>query len=979
MSDELLHVGTPRHSGRYPWGSGEDPEQRGTSIVGRAAEMRKKGMSDVEICRALNITTSELRKRRSLAKDEIKIANVAQAQRLKDKGYSNIKIGEMMGRNESVIRDWLDPVAKERANITSNTANMLKDAVEQKGYIDIGVGVERYIGISRTKLQTAVSKLKTDEGYLVTYVPVKQLGTGHETSVMVLSKPEPKAIEVMKLKNKGLDHAEISNQLGIDPKEVNDLIKASHAKAFQNQENIKMIDDHYTEDGGRSFLGVEPPRSIDSKRIMIQYGDKGGKDKDGVMELRRGVEDLSLRTKRYAQVRVAVDGTHYLKGMAIYRDDMPPGVDVIYNTNKASGTPKEKVFKSMATNPKTGEVDMDNPFGATVRQNHYTDKKGKDHLSALNIVNEEGDWGEWSKTLSSQMLSKQSPSIAERQLGIAYKEKKEEYDEIMSLTNPTVKKFLLYGSNGQGGFAADCDSSAVHLKAASMPRQSSRVILPIPSMKDTEIYAPSYRNGEKVVLIRYPHGGTFEIPELTVNNNHKVAKGVLGQAIDAVGIHPSVAERLSGADFDGDTVLVIPNNSRSITSKEPSSKSPLYSLKTFDPKESYKPYDGMQTIDGGIWDAKKGEVDYRGRAPITRTKQMKMGDVSNLITDMTIKGANESEIARAVKHSMVVIDAEKHHLDYKRSYDENNIAGLKQRYQGGATRGASTLISKASSDKRMPIRKETIDPETGKKLYEYKPESYVKKTITVKDPVTGKNKNISIYSAQAKKILAENPDTPIKEHSVFRTIKSTKMAEEEDAFALSSGTPMETIYANHANKLKALANESRKEAIKTPPMKSSTSAKSTYAVEVATLDSKLNAALKNAPLERQAQILANSILASKRGDNPDMDAAELKKKASQALGEARTRMDAKKIPVEITDREWEAIQAGAISNNKLMQILSNTDIEEVKRLATPRSSATITPVQEQRIISMLKSGATQAEIADSLGLSTTTVTKVMNT
>lgn len=27
-TDELEHYGTPRHSGRYPWGSGENPYQR---------------------------------------------------------------------------------------------------------------------------------------------------------------------------------------------------------------------------------------------------------------------------------------------------------------------------------------------------------------------------------------------------------------------------------------------------------------------------------------------------------------------------------------------------------------------------------------------------------------------------------------------------------------------------------------------------------------------------------------------------------------------------------------------------------------------------------------------------------------------------------------------------------------------------------------------------------------------------------------
>ena len=133
---------------------------------------------------------------------------------------------------------------------------------------------------------------------------------------------------------------------------------------------------------------------------------------------------------------------------------------------------------------------------------------------------------------------------------------KEEYDEIMSLTNPAVKKKLL------DSFADGCDSSAVHLKAAAMPRSSWHVLLPITTMKETEVYAPNYRDGDTVVLIRYPHGGRFEIPELTVNNKNKLANQTIRQAKDAIGIHPDVAKRLSGADFDGDAVLVIPNNNK---------------------------------------------------------------------------------------------------------------------------------------------------------------------------------------------------------------------------------------------------------------------------------------------------------------------------------------------------------------------------------------------------------------------------------
>jgi len=940
MDEKLIHSGTPRHSGRYPWGSGDDPEQRNKSFLGYVSEMKKKGLSEVQIAEGLKMTTSQLRAKKSIAKAELKKEEYSQAVKLKNKGYSNVEIGRRLGKNESYVRDLINPLLKERASLNDTTANMIKDQIDKKGYLDVGVGVERHIGVSRNRLKTAIEMLK-EEGYLVTYVPVEQLGTGKNTTVMTLSKPKTsEEIEVVKLKNQSLTTKEIAKQLGLKETEVVSLVKTAYRDVYSNKQNIKSIS-NYSEDGGRSFLGLEPIRSVSSNRIHIRYAEDGGTDKDGVIELRKGIDDISLGKAKYAQVRIGVDDTHFLKGMAMYSDDIPKGKDIVYNTNKSTGTPKEKVFKEMKDDP-------DNPFGASVRQKKYRDSKGKEHLSALNVVNEEGEWHDkWSKSLSSQMLSKQSTTLAKRQLDLTYKAKKEEFDEIMSLTNPVVRKKLL------DDFSDGCDSAAVHLKAAALPRSSWHVLLPVPSMKETEIYAPNYRDGEKVVAIRYPHGGIFEIPELTVNNRQPVAKKLLGQAKDAVAIHPKVAEKLSGADFDGDAVLVIPNNKRDIKTA-PS----LKALVNFNPKEAYSGYDGMRTIDGGIYNEKEKKVDYRNKKPSSRNKGMQMGLISNLITDMTIKGAVEDEIARAVKHSMVVIDSEKHHLDYKRSYRENGIAALNLKYQNKPTGGATTLISKSSAETRVPHREE------GKKVL---------------DPKTGKTKRVYIDSTTGKKLYEYTNETYTdpkgKVHK--RRVSSTKMAEIEDAHELSSGTPIESIYANHANKLKGLANQARKEYVVTPPIVQSKSAKDTYANEVKSLKAHLNIALKNAPLERNAMVLANAILADKRNKNPNMDASEIKKVKALALAEARTRVGAKKQRIPITDKEWEAIQAGAISTNTLLQILNNTDIDRVKQLATPRTTITLTPTKQAKVKLMLESGYTQAQIADHLGVSTSIISKFL--
>lgn len=184
---------------------------------------------------------------------------------------------------------------------------------------------------------------------------------------------------------------------------------------------------------------------------------------------------------------------------------------------------------------------------------------------------------------------------------------------------------------------------------------------------------------------------------------------------------------------------------------------------------------------------------------------------------------------------------------------------------------------------------------------------------------------------------------------------------------------MERIYADHSNRMKALANQARKEMVNTKPIPYSPSAKKVYDAEVKKLDADLNLAIKNRPRERQAQILANNTVALKRQAKPDMDDAELKKVKAQALDEARVRTGAKKPLVPISERQWEAIQAGAVSHYKLRQILANADIETVKALATPRTQVLMTNTKLARAKLLINAGYTQAEIADQLGVSLTTL------
>ena len=920
--DELMHYGTPRHSGRYPWGSGDNPYQHSSEFMSQVNDFRKQGYSDTEIAKLMNMSTGEFRARVTISKEQITNENRIQAKKLKDEGYTNEKIGEMLGVSEGTVRNLLKEQTPSKRTSTQEMALYLKDQVDAKGMIDVGAGVEKELGISDVALTSAITKLQDEEGYELHTIKVEQMtNPGKYTTIKVLATPGTTKGDVYR--------------------------RSSDIQTVTPYDEFAKIAEEKHPGFARTKYGMYVPQSISSDRIQIRYAEEGGKDKDGVIEIRRGAEDLSLGKSNYAQVRIAVDGTHYLKGMAMYSDDLPDGVDVIFNTNKSTGTPMKKVLKELKDDP-------DNPFGAAIKpeekggQRFYFDDDGNEHLSSINIVNAEGDWGEWSKTLSSQFLSKQNLPLVKKQLEQSYVNKLDEYNDIMLLENPVIKQKMLYS------FADDCDASAVHLKAVSLPRQASHVILPITDMDPTEVYAPKYENGESVVLIRYPHGGTFEIPKLKVNNNQETARNLLGNATDAIGINAKVAEQLSGADFDGDTVMVIPVSNGGIGTKVNVS-APLEALKEFDTNDYAVP----ESSPLYLVDAEHGFH-----------KQTEMGKVSNLITDMTLLGATPDEIARAVKHSMVVIDAEKHHLDWRQSAVDNGIPELKTKYQGGPNKGASTLISKASSDFRINERKVQ---------YTDKNDPNVKNGINI---VTGEKVYRDTGATYHKSIKDENGKViGYKEEATLKKTKTTKMAATNDAFTLVSeaATPVEQAYATYANQLKALANTARKEMMATVPTPYSKSAKETYRKEVDALEFKLNEALKNAPRERQAQLSANAIYKIKLQDNPGMSDDDKKKIKSQALAEQRVRYGAKRTQIEITDAEWEAIQAGAISTQRLKDIMDHTDMDKLKERAMPKNNKTeISSFKMNRIQMMSNNGYSIEDIANAVGLSAATVSKYLS-
>ena len=910
--DILMHYGMPKRSGRYPWGSGENPYQHSGDFLSRIEQLKKEGWSETpeNIMKEFGLTTTQYRTEKRLATHERRMLDVARAKSLREDGLGYTEIGREMGMSESTIRSLLNQHSESRMNTAKKTADFLREQINTKGMIDVGAEVERELGVSREKLNEALHILEL-EGYPVYKGGIPQAtNPGKQINQMVICPP-------------GTEHSEI-----------------------YNYDNVHSLSEYVSHDGGETFDKFVYPKSMDSSRLKIRYAEEGGIDKDGVVEIRRGVDDLSLGESHYAQVRILVDGNKYIKGMAVYSDDMPDGVDVIFNTNKSKSVDKMDVLKNIKDDP-------ENPFGSLIKpggQSYYIDENGERQLSLINKRSEQGDWDEWKDALPSQFLSKQSLSLAKKQLNLAASDKMAEFDEICSLTNPTIKKHLL------SKFADECDSAAVHLQAAALPGQKYHVIIPVNSLSDTEVYAPNYENGTKLALIRYPHGGTFEIPILTVNNKNAAAKNLIGvDAIDGIGINSKVAARLSGADFDGDTVMCIPTHDKYGKVKIASTP-PLKGLEGFDPKMAYPERPGMKYM---------------------KNTGTQMGIISNLITDMTLKGASQDELARAVRHSMVVIDAEKHKLDYKQSEIDNGIASLKKKYQRYVDEdgnvhegGASTLISRAKSEVSVDKRQGTplvnlkgkrwYDPSKPEGALIYKTADDVEYTVNKVNKRTGEVTTVTRRKKQP----------------------STRMAETDDPYTLISdaNTPMERAYAEYASKMKALANKARKEMMTAGKINYSSTANQIYKKEVASLLSKLNLSRLNAPKEREAQRRANAEVLAKIRSNPNMKPGDVKKLRQQALTKYRLQVGSisrRKRNIDITDNEWNAIQSGAVSESILKKILDNTDVDKLRQRATPKNTSTLSSAKINRIKSLSNSNYTVGEIAKILGVSPSTVSKYL--
>jgi hypothetical protein len=867
----LYHVGVGHlqggHSGRYPWGSGDRSAiDSAYKFKENLDALKKSGLSNTEIYKKLGFDTRpELEAKIAHVNGVIKSDQITHYNYLAEANptWSNTRISQEIGVSEGTGRNLRDATTKgltttNKASMRENTKKEIEGLINEGHFLDLGPGTEAYLGINKSTLKLAKQQLLASGEYYEHKIWIPQVTNPSKYTTQMIFTKEPD-IEVVR--------------------------KALHEGAITSP-------GVHSDNGGESFrtLKIEP---VAWNRIKTIHAEEGGLDRDGTLLIRRGVKDLDLGDSHYAQVRIQLGDTHYAKGMAVYGDDsmFPKGTDILFHTNKSVGTPREDVYKKLKDNPK-------NPFESSI-----SDQKG-----ALNIVSQEGDWDSWKPSLATQFLAKQNPTFIKDRLKATQKDLDDTLADINSITYAPLKKYLLDTYAGTDGNPGKIEKQEWQLRAKAVPGTKSHVLVAFPEMNPKEVYAPNYPDGTKLVLLRYPHGGIFELPEVTVNNKLASAKKTLGNSVDAIGIHPRVAEKLSGADFDGDTVMAIPNNNGAVkTSKS------LTGLVNFSPNQ-------YEIRDKSEWPTKDstGKTVVGPRHISERYMQIQMGVVSNLVTDMTVKGATPDELARAVRHSMVIIDSYKHHLDYRASAADNRVKDLQKKYQSftdenGTYHGAaaSTLLSRA----KQKIR----DDETGNR--------------------------------STTKLLVDLPD----------------------AHVLSSGTVQESLYADHINYLKSTLPKVKKEAASISMPKTNNEAKKNYAPEVASLNAKLKEIQSNAPKERTSQRNANAAYYKYLAENNDVSKDRKKKIRSELVNAQREMTGAQRLVINITENEYAAMKAGAIPATTARQLLDKANLTTILKYesnaTTKKGSTTKAVTTKTKANRLLNNGATLAETASALGMS----------
>ena len=985
IGTDYEHPGAYTHtgSGRYHHGEGENPHQHDYDPEYEFAQMKHRGASEEEILKAMGLSTTEYRKLVKELKSKDMTARHEDVVKLSEMGLGATAIAKELSKrygyeiSEGTIRGDLKRIAageKVRVTKLEATKKILIDTLNEHTedgkpytFVDVGEGSEKYINVSQVLKDGAVSAIARENTDVFEHViQVAQVNNSQQkTTVKFLVKVNDPSL------TEGKSETEVK--------------KAAAAYLHQHYDEMAPITSSVigaAEGVPSSVRKVEYPVSISHERVMIGYSDDpvNGDDnlaKDGTMIIRPSAKDLTMTdcdtqtgVTHYAQVRIAVDDSHYCKGMAMYgrEDQFPPGVDVIFYTNKTSNKSWDKVLKEFKkTKDENGNivVDKDNPFGADLKatgQRYYYDENGEKKMSAVNVLREEGDWNEYRKSLSAQFLSKQNLAFARNQLNTSIDNAKTQFDEIAAVKNAQVRNKLLED------FAESCDAKAIDLSAAATTGQLTQVLLPCPSLKSTtynddgsikeygHVYAPNYPDGHKLAIIRYPHANICEIPVLIVNNSNPEGKTQIGRGLDAIGLPKSALDQLSGADTDGDTGTCIDVTKLEELGLHVDTTKYFDELIGFDSKAAAPMTD--VTVLNKNWNARSDGTS--GKTMSKRDRGLQMGRITNCISNMQkATGVTRDEMVRAMKYSMIVIDAYKHNLDWKGAEQEYGIKEIYDKYSSGDKKAIWT-VSKASTQGGLETqdfkyesytkadgtegqKKVYINTETGEKYWSYTGREYEK---LKEDPTTGKKTGTG--------------------EMVKATQKSTGMEDAwrrgEDATALVSAynTPMEQEYAKYSNAMHDIANQARKMMVNnTETVVATAEVKAQYVNEVASLKAKLEVAQQNAPKERLAQMYAQAALKSWKANNPEdaKDSDMLKKKRTYFQNQARARTGANGsgTRVKISAKEYEAINAGAVPKNTVTDVLKRCDKNTLNKQAVPHDESAVSDFA----IAMVKQWASQ--------------------
>ena len=155
-----------------------------------------------------------------------------------------------------------------------------------------------------------------------------------------------------------------------------------------------------------------------------------------------------------------------------------------------------------------------------------------------------------------------------------------------------------------------------------------------------------------------------------------------------------------------------------------------------------------------------------------------------------------------------------------------------------------------------------------------------------------------------------------------------------------------------------------------------------YSEEVDSLNNKLRKAQMNRPREREAQFMANILFEEKKAAlteaGEELDKEDERKLRDRLIKKTRAICGAARYTIPISDKEWEAIQNGALSHTKVAKILERADADQVRQRATPKKQFEWTNAKQNIALTMANSGWTMAEIAERLGTSTTTIAKCLD-